>query len=428
MHRILSVFLIALTLSTSAMAELPGGDSRWFELNKSGSGAVNLYFFWSDRCPHCQEARPFIESLPKLYPWIKVASHDIYDNHANRNKFLSMSQLIGIEPTSVPTFMWCGTQSTGYHSAKTTGNQLLYDLASCYRQRFDKDPPGLELSADSRPENHLQLPLIGSVDPENFSLPVITLMLAGMDAFNPCAFFILMFLLSLLVNARSRGVMILVGGVFVFFSGLIYFLFMAAWLNVFQWLGEIRLVTWVAGSIAVIMAFINIKDYFQMHKGVSLSLSADQKQDIFRRARGLLQQDSLAPLLTGTVILAVAANSYELLCTAGFPMVYTRILTLHELPSSSYYLYLVLYNLIYIVPLFLIVLLFVVTMGKRKLRESEGRLLKLLSGLMMLGLGMILLLKPELLNHIMIAILLVAGAVGLTGLIAWFGREREKAP
>ena len=164
-----------------------------------------------------------------------------------------------------------------------------------------------------------------------------------------------------------------------------------------------------------------------MRKGVSLSLSDNQKQDIFRRARGLLQQDSLAPLLTGTVILAVAANSYELLCTAGFPIVYTRILTLHELPLSSYYLYLVLYNLIYIVPLFLIVLLFVVTMGKRKLRESEGRLLKLLSGLMMLGLGMILLLKPELLNHIMIAILLVAGAVGLTGLIAWFGRREERA-
>jgi thiol-disulfide isomerase/thioredoxin len=428
MYRIFSVFLVVLTLSTSTMAELPGGDSRWFELSKPGSRAVTLYFFWSDRCPHCQEARPFIESLPKLYPWIRLASHDIHDNVANRNKFLRMSQLIGAEPTSVPTFMWCGTQSTGYHSAKTTGNQLLQDLASCYRQRFDMEPSGLELSADSPPESHIQFPLIGSVNPENYSLPVLTLMLAGMDAFNPCAFFILMFLLSLLVNARSRKVMILVGGVFVFFSGLIYFLFMAAWLNVFHWLGEIRLITWVAGCIAVIMAFINIKDYFQMRKGVSLSLSDDQKLDIFRRTRGLLQQDSLAPLLTGTVILAVAANSYELLCTAGFPMVYTRILTLHELPLSSYYLYLVLYNLIYIVPLFLIVLLFVITMGKRKLRESEGRLLKLLSGLMMLGLGVILLLKPELLNQIMIAVLLVAGALGLTGLIAWSDRSGKETP
>jgi len=368
-----------------------------------------------------------MESLPQQHPWIQIVSHEISENSDNRQTFLHMSQLIGTEPTSVPAFMWCGTQFIGYDSAQTTGTQLLQSLANCYRQGFGIDPPAQKPLPDLQPANYLQLPLIGSVDTRDISLPVLTLMLAGMDAFNPCAFFILMFLLSLLVNARSRRVMILVGGVFVVFSGLIYFLFMAAWLNIFQWFGEIRLITWLAGAIAVTMAFINIKDYFLYQQGVSLSLSDDQKQSIFQRSRKLLQQNSLAPLLTGTVILAVAANSYELLCTAGFPMVYTRILTLHDLPSSSYYIYLALYNLIYIVPLLLIVLLFVITLGKRKLREVEGRLLKLLSGLMMLGLGVILLITPELLNEILVAVLLVAGAVGLTGLIAWFNQRGGRA-
>ena len=85
-------------------------------------------------------------------------------------------------------------------------------------------------------------------------------------------------------------------------------------------------------------------------------------------------------------MLALAANMYELLCTAGFPMVYTRTLTLHGLESSTYYLYLALYNLIYVIPLIIIVGVFTLTLGARKLTVNQGRLLKLLSGLMMLEL------------------------------------------
>jgi len=412
---IIGCFVLA--LSSPSNAELPGSESQWLNQDEPESRAVILYFFWSNRCPHCLEARPFIDALRKQHQWIDVQSYEINNSLASRQRFIEMSQLISVEPTSVPAFMWCGTQFTGYDSAETTGNQLVQALASCYRQHFGEDPPVQTPPAVTQKTADMQLPYIGSINPDEISLPVLTLILAGMDAFNPCAFFILMFLLSLLVNARSRQVMMIVGGVFVVFSGLIYFIFMAAWLNVFQWFGEIRLITWIAGAIAIVMAAINIKDYFLFKQGVSLSLTDEQKQSIFQRARGLLQQNSLVPLLTGTVILAVAANSYELLCTAGFPMVYTRILTLHDLPSSSYYFYLVLYNLVYILPLLLIVLLFVITLGKRKLRETEGRLLKLLSGFMMLGLGTILLFKPELLNQIYIAIALLIMAIGLTGLI-----------
>ncbi|HBF46112.1 MAG TPA: cytochrome C biosynthesis protein, partial [Shewanella frigidimarina] len=80
----------------------------------------------------------------------------------------------------------------------------------------------------------VDIPLIGAVHPEEMSLPVLTLVLAGVDAFNPCAFFVLLFLLSIMVNAGSRKRMLLVGGIFVFFSGFIYFIFMSAWLNLFQ--------------------------------------------------------------------------------------------------------------------------------------------------------------------------------------------------
>jgi hypothetical protein len=134
--------------------------------------------------------------------------------------------------------------------------------------------------------------------------------------------------------------------------------------------------------------------------------------------RGLIGVAHLPTLLLGTVILAIAANSYELLCTAGFPMVYTRILTLNELSNFDYYLYLLFYNLIYVVPLLLIVLIFVYTMGRFKLSERQGRLLKLLSGLMMLGLGGVLLIAPELLNNPLSGLLILIGSLSATAVLS----------
>ena len=127
-------------------------------------------------------------------------------------------------------------------------------------------------------------------------------------------------------------------------------------------------------------------------------------------------------MLIGTVLLALVANSYELLCTAGFPMVYTRILTLNELSLGDYYLYLAAYNLIYITPLAVIVIVFALTLGTRKLSEREGRRLKLVSGLMMLGLGLLLLFAPTLLNNVLVAIGLLVLALGASAVI--IGLER----
>ena len=133
--------------------------------------------------------------------------------------------------------------------------------------------------------------------------------------------------------------------------------------------------------------------------------------------RGLVSSRSLTTMLAATISLAILANLYELLCTAGFPMVYTRLLTLHELSGTQYYAYLAFYNLVYVVPLMVIVLAFALTLGRRKLQEREGRVLKLLSGLMMLGLGMMLLIAPEWLNSLWTALLIPSLAIASTALL-----------
>jgi len=302
----------------------------------------------------------------------------------------------------------------------------------CHQQRL-ADPTAVGTPAASTPGTptpqageatgtKVHLPIVGTVDAAAFSLPVMTLVLAGMDAFNPCAFFVLLFLLSLLVHTRNRRFMLLVGVTFVAISGVVYFAFMAAWLNLFLVFGELQLVTVLAGVLAVLIALINIKDYFVFRQGLSLTLSETHKHSLFQRSRLLLKLDSVPALLASTVLLALVANTYELLCTAGFPMVYTRILTLNEVSTGGFYLYLLLYNMIYVLPLLLIVTLFVVTLGSRKLKETEGRFLKLLSGLMMLALGLLLLIAPERLNSLVTALALFLGAVLASVLIAGLRR------
>jgi hypothetical protein len=139
--------------------------------------------------------------------------------------------------------------------------------------------------------------------------------------------------------------------------------------------------------------------------------------------RSLLKVEGTTGLLLATIVLALLANSYELLCTSGLPMVYTRILTLELLPTAEYYGYLLLYNLVYVTPLAVIVLLFSLGVARGKLQALGGRLLKLLSGLMMLGLGLILLLVPEWLNSPWSTLLVISLALLVTLLFREYWRR-----
>ena len=352
---------------------------------------VTLHYFWSRYCPHCIEAKPVIHNLSKTYPWLVVHSYDLVDNKNNQKRYLQMAEKLKRPANSVPAFIFCDQMIVGYDKAETTGKELEDKLLACHRQE-----------KDLKQQENFTIPGLGNIHYQDFSLPVFTVVIAALDAFNPCAFFVLFFLLSLMVHLKSRARMMVIGTTFVLCSGIMYFLFMSAWLNLFLITDQLIFITSVAGLIAVIFGLLNIKDYFFFKQGVSLSLSDSARSKLFARMRVLTQSGSWSTMILATIILAIAANSYELLCTAGLPMVYTHVLTLNELSSTQYYLYLAFYNVIYIIPLFLIVVLFTFTLGRKKLSEQQGRLLKLLSGSMMLGLGTILLLKPEWLSNMMV--------------------------
>jgi thiol-disulfide isomerase/thioredoxin len=417
------------TALSAAAAETSADDSIWHEVGDDDV-TVDLYFVWSSACPHCREAHPFIEELEDRYDWLRVRWLQVNgDDPAAVDTAIAVADSIGQTIPAVPTFLYCETMHSGYDDEEGIGALLDTELQACHTTLVETHfPTGTSPSTTVAAEEDegVTLPIIGRVDAGAVSLPIFTITVAGLDAFNPCAFFVLLFLLSLLVHAKSRMRMAVIGGVFVLFSGLIYFAFMTAWLNVFLITGTLRWITIAAGAVAVVIALFNIKDYFAPGTGASLSIPESAKPGLFKRMRTLAAADRYPAILAGTVTLAVAANSYELLCTAGLPMAFTRVLTLNELPTSTYYGYLLLYNVIYVIPLLVIVGAFVWALGSRKLQEHEGRTLKLLSGTMMLGLGLVLLFAPELLDNMLTAVAVLALAVAVTAAVAFGDRLRHR--
>jgi hypothetical protein len=421
-HRLLrAVIFLALIFSPlCAQAQSP---HTWTEPGVDGQPRVHLYFFWSMRCPHCLEARPEVESLAQAQPWIVLHSLELTRHRENVERYVAMAAELGQQAQSVPAFLYCGQMWVGWGGDDISRDSLMSSLKDCRRRASAGETIGPGEASGFTRNTRLNLPLLGSLDTGSLSLPALTVLIAGMDAFNPCAFFVLLFLLSLLVHQQDRRRMALIGGVFVLFSGLMYFAFMAAWLGLFRIMGSLPWVTSAAGALAFAIGLINTKDFFAFKAGVSLSIPESRKADIFRRGRAILAAGSLPAMLAATVLLAIAANFYELLCTAGFPMVYTRLLTMQVASPAQHLFYLALYNVIYVLPLLLIVFAFVRTLGARKLSEREGRLLKLLSGLMMLGLGILLLAAPEWLNNLAATLGLMLVALGLTWLAARMTRN-----
>jgi hypothetical protein len=242
----------------------------------------------------------------------------------------------------------------------------------------------------------LDLPWIGTrINLEDVGLPVFTVAIGLLDGFNPCSMWVLIMMVSMLAAVGDRRRMIAIAGTFVAIEGIAYFAFMAAWLNLFLVIGISRVSEVILGLVAVAAGLINVKDFFAFGRGITLSIPAAAKPGIIARMRRLLHEQSLAAAIAGTVVLAVLVQIVELLCTSGLPALYTRILTLKNLDPWAYYGYLLLYIVMYMLDDIIVLAIGVVTLSQKRLQEKEGRQLKLLSGAIMLALGVYLIVVPQ---------------------------------
>ncbi|MDF0664726.1 MAG: NrdH-redoxin [Nitrospira sp.] len=335
-------------------------------------------------CPHCEAAKVFLDDLRRERPSLHIALYDIATDSAGRQRLAALAKDRGITTIGVPTFLIGTEVIVGFHSSDTTGTEI--------RAKLDQNAAGVI----SHPSvEGIETGWFGRLRVHELGLPLFTVLIGLLDGFNPCAMWVLLFLLSLLVNLRDRRKMALIAGIFVAVSGLFYFAFMAAWLNMFLLIGLSRAVQIGLGGIAFFMGVVNVKDFFALHRGISLSIPESAKPGLYAHIRRILQAEHLTGAIAGVIVLACLVNTIELLCTAGFPALYTQILTMQQLPTWEYYGYLGLYNLAYILDDSLMVTIAVVTLSRRKLQERAGRWLKLTGGAVMLSLGLVLILKPQ---------------------------------
>ena len=233
-------------------------------------------------------------------------------------------------------------------------------------------------------------------------LPVFTVLIAILDGFNPCTMWVLSFLLVLLISvSHSKKRILVVGYTFVTVVFLIYFLFMATWLNIFRYIGYIDILRIIIGSVALIAGLINCKEYFFFRKGVTLMIQDKHKKPLVNKIESMkdkIKTGSMPALIGASVVLAAFASLVELPCTAGWPLIYTTILAEKVFEDSMvYYGYLLLYNLIYVIPLAVIITVFGCFLKGKQVTKEQMQIIKLIGGVFMVALGIVLLVNPELL-------------------------------
>lgn len=404
------VFFVFLILPMLLCIPLPSAAGMQTTAAAAGlSAPADIEVFVRDGCPHCAKAEEFLHKLQQERPGLNIAVYNINQEPEYLQRLKQIAQKVHNPSIRVPAFYLNNQLIVGYSDEMSNGQLIRNalgatglvtppvqeDFGSCEAEKpVSCEATDNQATPESKAEL-FQVSLLGrAISLEEVGLPLFTLAMGLLDGFNPCSMWVLILMISMLAPMQNRMRMFAVAGVFVAVEGLAYFVFMAAWLNLFLLIGLSRISEMIIAVIAIVAGAINLKDFWAYGRGISLSIPQSAKPGIYQQIRKILQAESLLAAMLGAMVLAILVQIVELLCTSGFPALYTRILTLRQLDSLSYYGYLLLYNLAYMFDDFIILGIGVVTLSQQRLQEKEGRRLKLISGLVMLGLGVYLLIMP----------------------------------
>jgi len=398
------LFLLASILCWASSAFAAATPSPKINANEFSQPA-DIEVFVREGCPHCAKAKAFLKVLKQEQPELRIAIRDVLREPAALERLKRITGNQESTTISVPAFRIGERLIIGF-SEETATDQLIRaslaqtqkrntaDASSCKAEEVLPCKTGVPVTA-STPETFAVDFFGHSVSLDQVGLPMFTLAIGLLDGFNPCSMWVLILMVSLLASMKNRSRMFAIAGTFVAVQGIVYFVFLAAWLNLFLLIGLSRASEIIIAALALLAGAINLKDFWAFGRGVSLSIPASAKPGIYARIRRIFQAENIAVAISGAVVLAVLVQIVEFMCTSGFPALFTRILTLKQLDSLSYYGYLLLYDLAYMLDDVIVLSIGVITLSQRRLQEKEGRWLKLLSGLVMVCLGIYLLLVPH---------------------------------
>jgi len=420
---------------------------------------VDAYFFYGDTCPHCHEEAEFLDKLTEELSYLEVHKFEVYRDYDNGTHLMNVGKELQVSTSAVPILFIGEKHFIGFANEETTGKAIRETVEDCWLNgcedlvkpiiygkpvvkgveipepgpddklalaqiedngqatepgdvvdetgQDEAEPivvePVAQVESDEKQEqskstngysDKIHLPFIGETDIKSFSLPALTVVIAALDGFNPCAMWVLLFLISLLLGMKNRKRMWILGSAFIVASGFVYFLFLAAWLNVILFLG---LITWVRlsiGLVAVASGIYNLREYWLNRDGCKVT-DGEKRQRIFGKLRDITQKKQFWLALGGIILLAMAVNLVELVCSAGLPAVYTSVLALSDLPAWQNYLYFLLYIVIFMLDDLIVFIIAMTTLRMVGLSSKYSRYSSLIGGILILIVGLMLIFRPE---------------------------------
>ena len=367
---------------------------------------VDIYFFWGEGCPHCANEKIFLENLADELEYVELHSYEVWRDKEGQEILFTLARESNLDYSAVPITIIGDQVTFGYGGETTTGETIRHLIEICHIDQCQDKVATIILPDDAKTEIDLEagevsdkidVPFFGEVDISTYSLPVLTFVIALIDGFNPCAMWALVFLISILLGIPSMRRRWILGLTFILASGVVYFLFLAAWLNIFLFIGGLFWVRLIVGVLAVAAGVYYLYEFWANKEGTCKISSSPSRRKILESLREVTMGDKIWVAIVGIILIAFAVNMIELICSAGLPAIYTHILSMSDLPTWQYYMYLLFYILIFLIDDIIVFAIAMLTLQFTGLGTKYTRYASLVGGIIILILGCLILFFPELL-------------------------------
>ena len=348
---------------------------------------VNVYFFYGQECPHCAKEELLLDELEEKYKdEINIYRYETWHNNDNKDLMLKVKSEYGVDQTlSVPFTVVGEVTNIGY--TDYVGDKIEKAII----KYLDKLP--VETIIDQNTEF---IPLLGNVNIKETSILLVSIILGLLDGFNPCAMWILLFLINMLFDMKNKKRMLILGITFLLVSGFVYFLSMLGITAVLSVI-SITFVRSIIGLVAICVGIYNIKRYIDTRKdddGCHV-VDAKKRKKIFAKIKKFTTEKNLALALIGVIVLATSVNLIELACSTVFPATFAEILAINNIHGMMRIVYLLIYTFFYMLDDMIVFIISVCTLQIVTGSSKYGRYSSVVSGIIMLLIGLLLVFKPE---------------------------------
>ena len=394
-----------------------------FPLKVNAEGrVVNIHLFYGEGCPHCAAEKEFLDEYLADKDNVKLYKYEVWSSEENQEYLAKVQKELGSTASGVPITVIGKKVIVGFSEEYTADNikstvEYYLDESHKYKDYTGiitgkvEDNPGNEIvenkdkdkdkeKEEIEDDTYQTVPILGKINTKDVSLPLLAVVLGFVDGFNPCAMWILIFLITMLINMKDRKKMWILGITFILTSGVVYLMFMLAWLNLATFIGKVSYIRFAIALVAVAAGIVNLVNYIKaLNKKDDGCEVVDKKErkKIMTRIMDITKEKKFIFALLGIMLLAASVNIIELMCSIGIPLLFTQILAMNNLSAGSYALYMFLYILFFLLDDIIVFVVSMVTLKVTGITTKYTKYSHLVGGIIMLLIGLLLIIKPDLL-------------------------------